>query len=435
MIIDSEEVYNSHFPSDRSYFIVPFGIDNRLHSKENKLIALVAIDIESEQAFTVGLEHPDAIYQRDSISEMLNNQSIVYNKHILNYNNYNIETTPDADVVSYLTTNTIPEQSEYPLIGYYRRMYSNCLMINKVIPLHKLEEIAFEIFNKYYYSLNESIEGIEYYNKAQQVFYNIEANGLKINTQLFAAFYGRVFAQIEDYCYGKYNLFTSTGRPSNTFNGVNLAALNKDDGSRGCFVSRYEDGILLEIDFESYHPRIICDIIDYEIDGNMYEHLCGLYYPNEPITPELIKQSKENTFRQIYGGVDKAYLGIDFFRKINDFTRSLYSFYKKNKYIELPSGRKLRIGDDTDINSHKIFNYFIQALETENNVDYLTQLIDKFKNTSILPVLYVYDSILFDLKKAEMDECITAISSIIPTEKYPIKVKIGDTYNDMNVLV
>jgi len=171
----------------------------------------------------------------------------------------------------------------------------------------------------------------------------------------------RVFAQIEDYCYGKYNLFTSTGRPSNTFNGVNLAALNKDDGSRGCFVSRYEDGVLLEIDFESYHPRIICDIIDYNIDGNMYEHLCSLYYPDELITPDLIKLSKENTFRQIYGGVDKAYLGIDFFRKINDFTRSLYSFYKKSKYIELPSGRKLRIGDDTDINSHKIFNSTVGA--------------------------------------------------------------------------
>ena len=62
MIIDSEEVYDSHFPSDRSYFIVPFGIDNRLHSKENKLIALVAIDILNEQAFTIGIEHPDAIY-------------------------------------------------------------------------------------------------------------------------------------------------------------------------------------------------------------------------------------------------------------------------------------------------------------------------------------------------------------------------------------
>jgi hypothetical protein len=431
MIIDSEQLYNNLFPSTKSYFIVPFGDDNRLHSVENKLVAVVLIDIQSEELYTIAVNHPDAIYTRSTIAEILTPSNIVYNKHLFQYSGYDVSNIPDADVISYLTINKIPEQFENSLIGYYKRKFANCLLINKIIPIHKLEEIGYEIFTRYLYALNEPVEGVEYYNKAQEVFHSVEKNGIKIDKHLFNAFYGKTYAQVGDYCYSRYNLFTSTGRPSNTFSGVNLAAVNKEDGSRDCFVSRYEDGILLEIDFESYHPRIICDLIDYEVNENIYEHLSKLYYPDQPVTDVLIKQSKENTFRQIYGGVDKKYLGIELFAKIDNLTKSLYTFYKKHKYVELPSGRKLRLIDEEGLNSHKIFNYFIQALETENNVAYLAQFLTSFKETSIVPILYVYDSILFDLRKEDINTCISTISSVIDVCKYPIKVKTGTTYNKL----
>lgn len=429
MIIDSEQLYNNLFPSTRSYFIVPFGFDNRLHSVENKLSAVVLIDVESEDTYTIAVDHSDALYLKNPINEILTTNNIVYNKHLFQYNHYLVDNIPDADVISYLAVNKLPEYTENSLTNYYKRKFGNCLLINKIIPLHKLEEIAYEVFTRYLYALNEPVEGVEYYNKAQEVFHSVEKNGIKINSQLFNAFYGKTYAQVGDYCYSRYNLFTSTGRPSNTFGGVNLAAINKEDGSRDCFVSRYEDGILLEIDFESYHPRIICDLIDYEVNENIYEHLSKLYYPDEPVTDALIKQSKENTFRQIYGGVDKKYLGIELFAGIDNLTKTLYGFYKKHRYVELPSGRKLRLIDEEGLNSHKIFNYFIQALETENNVAYLSQFLTYFKDTSILPVLYVYDSILFDLKKEDLEKCIATISRVIDIKKYPIKIKTGTTYN------
>jgi hypothetical protein len=434
MIIDSEELYNKLFPSTRSYFIIPFGLDNRLHSIESNLTAVVLIDIESENTYTIAINHPDAIYTKSTITEILTSNNVVYNKHLFQYNGYDVSNIPDADVVSYLTINKLPEQTENSLINYYKRKYANCLLINKIIPIHKLEEIGYELFTKYLYALNEPVEGIEYYNKAQEVFHNIEKNGLKINSQLFNAFYGKTHAQVGEYCYGKYNLFTSTGRPSNTYGGVNLAAINKDDGSRDCFVTRYEDGMLLEIDFESYHPRIICDLIDYDVTGSLYEHLSTLYFQGQPTTEDLVKQSKENTFRQIYGGVDKKYLDIDFFKRIDDLTKSLYSFYKKSGYVELPSGRKLRMDREEMFAPQKVFNYFIQALETENNVYYLDEFLTLFKDTSILPILYVYDSILFDLDKKDHSKCIEGINKVIDTNKYPIKIKVGPTYNALRAL-
>lgn len=433
MIIDSEQLYNRIVTDDNQYFIIPFGYDNRLHNKENSLCAIVLVDCETEECYTIAIDHPDQIFQKKDIAEILQKNCILYNKSLFYYNGYCVDAAPDADVVAYLSINKIPDQSEAGLVGYYRRRYSNCMMVNRIIPLHKLEEIAYEIFTKYLYTLDESIEGIDYYNKAQKTFYKIEQNGIKINKQLFTAFYGKSYANVGDYCYGKYNLFTSTGRPSNTFGAVNLAAINKEDGSRDCFISRYEDGMLLEIDFESYHPRIICELIDYEVNENIYEHLSKLYYPGEVITEDVIKQSKENTFRQIYGGVDRRYLNIDFFKKIDDFTKSLFSFYKKNQYVELPSGRKLRMDKEDVFTPQKIFNYFIQALETERNVDYLDQFLIHFKETTILPILYVYDSILFDLRREDYDLCVDLINKVINTDKYPIKIKTGLTYNTLRV--
>ena len=47
----------------------------------------------------------------------------------------------------------------------------------------------------------------------------------------------------------QYHPFTTT-YPSNNFGGVNYAALNKDDGSRDRFVSRFEGGKLVQFDYD-----------------------------------------------------------------------------------------------------------------------------------------------------------------------------------------
>ena len=65
--------------------------------------------------------------------------------------------------------------------------------------------------------------------------YQIERNGLKT---------------YEKIVYSEYNPYTSTGRPSNRFGGMNFAALNKSDGSREQFISRFNNGVLVEMDFD-----------------------------------------------------------------------------------------------------------------------------------------------------------------------------------------
>ena len=57
--------------------------------------------------------------------------------------------------------------------------------------------------------------------------------------------------------YTQYNMFTTTSRPSNTFGGINYAALPKDGDVRKRFISRFDGGKLYQLDFDGYHIRLI----------------------------------------------------------------------------------------------------------------------------------------------------------------------------------
>ena len=135
--------------------------------------------------------------------------------------------------------------------------------------------------------------------------------------------------------YTEYNIYTTTGRPSNKFGGVNYAALNKEDGSRESFVSRFERGMLLDMDFDAYHPRLIADIIGYDLpDESVHEYFAKQYFGKQEISAEEYEQSKKITFRLLYGGIDKDFEKIPFFCKTKKYIYKLWNEFKKQGYIK-----------------------------------------------------------------------------------------------------
>jgi len=107
--------------------------------------------------------------------------------------------------------------------------------INDVIPLVKHGEYLSKVASE----LMGYVEDTKQHDQTiLKTLYEIERNGLKT---------------YEKIVYSEYNPFTSTGRPSNRFGGLNFAALNKSDGSRKQFISRYNNGVLVEMDFDAYH--------------------------------------------------------------------------------------------------------------------------------------------------------------------------------------
>jgi hypothetical protein len=104
-------------------------------------------------------------------------------------------------------------------------------------------------------------------------------------------------------------------------------------------------------------------------------------------------------------------------------------------YIESPiSGRRLVMANYQDITVYTLFNYFIQMYETESNVIVLTKIHELLEDKETKPILYTYDSILFEVKNQELDFLLeTVIPKAIDIEKFPVKIKKGNSYGSLRV--
>ena len=226
------------------------------------------------------------------------------------------------------------------------------------------------------------------------------------------------------YEYTHYNPLTTTSRPSNTFKGTNYAALKKDDGVRSRFISRFENGKLYQLDFDGYHIRLIAKLIgvDIPLDKKAHEWLANQYGKD-------LSEAKAITFRQLYGGVEDEYYHIPFFKKTSDYINSLWLDFLRNREVLTPILQR-KIKFDENLNKNKLFNYILQALETERNI----LIIDKLSKINLkqksVPILYTYDSILFDVDENE-DNYIKEVKRIMEKDGFPTQLEVGNNYDNM----
>ncbi len=423
MIIDN--IHQLQSLKERTVFLYPISRDSRLHNHNNLIIGFVIIDTSTKEVFTISNGHPDGIFNTSNLDFLDSCIVYGYNIELLKYCGYNIDKYINVKLQYYLQTNKGYDLECSPLEQQYSRQYQSCYKINELIPLYKHEESAYQIFADCW--IRDKQEGLTFYQeKIFNVFHNIEKQGIKINESLFEERFGQSFSRNKDHCHTQYNYYTTTGRPSNRFGGINFAALNKEDITRECFISEF--GTLLEIDFNSYHPRLIASLIGYDFGSdNVYEHLAKHYHNTTTPTPQQILDAKEGTFKQLYGGIQKQYIHIPFFAMTDMLAQMFWKEANECGYITSPlSGRKLVLSNYQDVNCYTLFNYFIQMYETEMNVLMLNDLFDKL-DSDIVPILYTYDSILFDLPIHKIDSLKSSLQQAIPKE-FPYKLKTGANY-------
>jgi hypothetical protein len=302
---------------------------------------------------------------------------------------------------------------------FYRNHGKN-IEINKIIPIVKHYEICEQIYN----DLRSNIENVNtpynefFNNKVTLVFNAIERNGIRINKSEFETH----FYSIEnDFVYTQYNLKTTTTRPSNKFNGVNYAALNKENGCRKSFVPRNDS--FVEIDISAFHPNLVAKLVDYSFPTNeIHEHFAELYKVD-------YAKAKELTFKQLYGGVFEQYKNLEFFKRVNSLVKENWKQFNENGYITVPiSNYKIEKNNVGEMNPQKLFNYLLQGYETAQNIlilwDMMRILIGK--NTKL--VLYTYDSFLLDWDEREQNEMLE-IQNIFKKYKLNTKEKTGYDYD------
>lgn len=392
--------------------IIPFS--PTIHPVENSVSAVYIKPVDGSKGYMVTIHHSEAFRVGvELVQELLYTIEKIYvidKKEFLHYFFH-------SNIVSLTLLHLKFEKETTPTHSFFYHKHPEQKNINTIIPIVK----HYEVCEKHFDTLKEyfHIEPNKFYNdKATIVFNAIEHNGIKVNIPLFEEYFTK---NNGGYVYTQYNLSTTTTRPSNSFGGINFAALNKDNGERKCFIPRNDT--FIEMDISAYHPTLLANLLEYNFSSDdvhqSFAEMYGVDYA----------KAKEITFKQMYGGIWKEYKDLPFFQKVQSYVDDLWDTFNYQGYIECPISKHTYKRDQLeDMNPQKLLNYLLQTVETANNVLILWDILKVLRGKNTKLILYVYDSFLFDVDKNEKDT-LKEILDIFTKYKLQVKFKKGNNYN------
>ena len=310
---DDLKLFNTENKKQDS-FVVPILSDVNKHPVDNEL-SLIYVQMVDGKEFIIPYNHSESL-NNQKVSLVSNTTKYTHDKKLLSQVE-SVGKCIDVNLLHYMRTNKPIniENIETNAHNFFNMMHHKKKNINRVIPILKHLEYCRKLCR-----LLES--EVELINDSDNMTYNnevlvnlsyIEENGLQTT---------------EGMVYSEYNIYTSTGRPSNRFGGMNFAALNKKDGSREKFISRYKNGVLVEMDYDGYHLRLIADRIGYEFSqGSVHKHMAGLYGVD-------YDEAKSLSFQYLYGYIpDEIRSNNEYFNKVHTYIQGLWSQYKSKEFI------------------------------------------------------------------------------------------------------
>ena len=416
MIVENKKQLKEFIKSYKSEdsIVIPIPCDGNKHSVNTKLSTLY-VQLLGGREFILPFNHSETL-NIEIPNLKSDTKKYTYDRKKLNHF-VKLDNVIDVNLLYYMATNKSLniEEIDTNAHHFFNMRYYKRNNINNIIPvlkhLEKCREIASilkDTIEKY-----EAYVNLSYNNEVLDNLSYIESNGLQT---------------VDGIVHSEYNIYTSTGRPSNRFGGTNFAALNKTDGSRKPFVSRFKNGVLVEMDFDGYHLRLIADKIGYKFpEGSVHEYMAKFYGCD-------YNESKKRSFKYLYGHIPIDVVQINpFFSKVHDFIKNLWSEYKSKEFIVSDIyNRRIYKKNLSDMNANKLFNYTIQLMETENNMKVLSKLIPEIKDDRSKLILYSYDSFLLDFNMEDSLTYLSKVKKILEqNDKFPVKVSWGLTYHEM----
>ena len=419
-------------------FWLPHYADFFQHYVNNSISFIYIHLIDSNLDYIVPFRHFDCINLDIEHIQELTSQHDIYILAKKRFMHYYSNSCYDADMVAWWQTHKMLPLDETNTTTHdvWNKWWFNETNANDWLPITKQYERCAamkDVFMQYYKTFEISDEFKSYESMFIDNFYAIERNGLHIDYDKFTTSF-KTNGLINNRAYTEYNPYTSTGRPSNKFGGVNYAALNKDDGCRKSFTSRFTNGLLIEMDFDAYHVRLIADIIGYKLpEGSVHTYFGKQYFGTDKLSNDQYEQSKQITFRLLYGGIDKDFEKIPFFGETKKYIYSLWRSFKKDGLIKTPYFKRPMYKNYLqDTNPNKLFNYLLQASETENNLYVINEVNSLLGQYNSELILYTYDSLLFDYDMKDGKELLLKLKHVMSqNEKYPVKINAGINYHAM----
>jgi hypothetical protein len=396
----------------KNVFVEPIWSNENVHPYHRGIQGFYIREINHRKGFIVVLQHSEATRcGMDEIYDLIYSFEEIFVRDRKAF--INIAPSKKLSDIDFIHPTDIPDS--FPCHDFFYRQYPNLGDIGSIIPIVKHYERCETIFNavKHVFSM-EKPQHFEFYNhRATNVFYWIEQEGIKVDPELFEQHFG-VSPTPWNHVYTQFNLKTTTTRPSNSFGGINYAALDKKSGCREAFIP--ENDFLLEIDISAYHPTLAAQLVDYEFEHeDIHQAFADMYGVD-------YKKAKELTFKQLYGGVFKEYKELEFFKRVEKYIEDISS---KEEFV-CKSGYVFK----TDMKPQKLFNYILQNTETYYNVLILERIIRILKECKTRIVHYTYDSFLLDVSKGEKDT-IESVIDIFKDFNFSIKMEAGLNYGSL----
>jgi len=253
-------------------------------------------------------------------------------------------------------------------------------------------------------------------------------------TPEFLTYYPR--ATLHDgFVASQYNPYTITHRVTNRYDSVNYSALDKNSGVRSTITSRFGgEGYMVLIDYESFHLRLIANMIGYELpDEPVHQFLGKQYFNKDTLTEEEYTIGKQTTFSLLYGDNREAGQSIDFFKKIYEFTDNMYASLCTFGIYHVPNTPfVLNASVLENPTPAKAFNYIVQMLESFTSFRLIHAALPILENAHSKIILYTYDSILIDFKASDGAQFLRSlVTALEDGGKYPIRIHAGTNYQDM----
>jgi len=418
-----------------------------LHSAISTPSVLFVRNILTGRTYYYSFNHPDSRpeIKEDAFREIL--RASQNKKWALDKKSFcHMVDTPnvcDVNLVGWMKENEIVELSEFDTPAHYlirKNAFGNS-KINSIVPLMK----HLEAFNDLADTIIEIIKDFkpdtdftQFNDLILGTLGDIEKQGIFVDREMFKEKFN-IDPGPSSIARSQYNVYTSTGRPSNRYANVNYMALNHRDGTRKCFRSRYgKDGAIVVLDYTAFHPRIIAYLTNYNIPvtTDVYEYLAKLYFQKREVDETDIKNAKTLTFRQVYGGVEDKYSHIKYLSNLKKYIDEQWGRFKSVGYVLTPFlGRQITNKHVLEPSPNKVFNYILQGAEGELSIPKVKTILDYLQGKQTKVMLYIYDAVLLDFHKDDGIETLRKLRNIMSFDgRFPIKVYMGETYHDVKLL-
>ena len=399
--------------------IIPVWSDLEKHPLNNEL-SFLFVRMENTD-FILIYNHIDGKSQHLDLSTSTQ-PKWVWNKKGLLQMDTKIQNLFDISNYTFFERNELiaDEVQSQPFISHYNRLGIR-ENLGKIAPLMKWGEYLTSFVNK----LNLPTPSPSWIDSdVIPLLSDIERYGVRVDGKKFIDRYPQASKHLQrDILYTQYNPYTVTSRPSNRFGGINFSALNKSDGTREVFVPK-EGSIFLQMDYDAYHPRIIGKLIGYELpQTSVHQWLADQYgVPYD--------ESKGITFQLLYGGIPEEFDSIPYYKGVREYIQTLWEVSVREGYLQT-NKRRIPLGRIENPNPQKVFNYLLQATETELNITKLKKILEFIRGNGIELTLYTYDSFLFSVPLNVDTNIVKELKGIVEGGGFPIKGSWGTDYDKL----